>query len=149
MTYLAGLKYGSILAVLIGIFVTGYHFGGMASKTALEALRAAQAKTLSDALLKERQDGDARAAKLQGIIDHYESAPIDPIVVGLAHRLYAHPTASCPLPAANPDPGPAAPVAAQPGGDGGVIEAATQRVFDACAADAKQLSALIEAAGVR
>jgi hypothetical protein len=61
MTWIAGLKLGGILALVAALFGSGYHFGGLASKTALEADHAAMSKAATDALLAQRSQAAAQA----------------------------------------------------------------------------------------
>jgi hypothetical protein len=149
MTWITGLKLGGILAMLAALFGTGYHFGGMASKTALEAQHAAQlqaAVTALDNQASQRVAAEAKLAKVQNDYDAIKDLP-DPVSVGLAQRvLYA----ACPagggdVPKAGAVASGALAAAPEPGSDPG-LGGRLQAVLDACTADAKQMSAMIELA---
>lgn len=59
--YLIYVKLGAAALMLAIAAGAGYHFGGMASRTALEADHAAMAKATTDALLAQRAHAAAQA----------------------------------------------------------------------------------------
>jgi hypothetical protein len=59
--YLIYVKMGAAALVLAIAAGAGYHFGGLSSKTALEADHAAMAKAATDALLAQRAHATAQA----------------------------------------------------------------------------------------
>jgi hypothetical protein len=139
------LKWGGIAAAALALVLGGYHFGSLSSKSKLEAVLAAQAENTAKAVLAERAAQETEQKRLQEVLAKYEQTPLDPIVAPLARRVFLYARASeCPVPpngthsAAVIDPGP------QPREDS-AIERATSEVFEACARDAAQLNALIDA----
>jgi hypothetical protein len=58
-------KIGGILAAIAAVFLVGFHFGGMASKTTLALYQASEAENTAKAVLAERTSAQAQAA-----IDH-------------------------------------------------------------------------------
>ena len=61
--YLLYAKLGAGLVLIVAIFGAGFHFGGMSSKSALEAYRAAQSELTAKAVLAERASAEATAAR--------------------------------------------------------------------------------------
>ncbi len=61
MTPLLYAKIGAAALIIAVLFGSGYHLGGMASRTALEADHAAMAKATTDALLAQRAAQEAQA----------------------------------------------------------------------------------------
>lgn len=59
--YLSYIKAVGIVAFAATIFGVGFHFGGMASRTALEADHAAMAEAATQALLAQRSAQEAQA----------------------------------------------------------------------------------------
>lgn len=142
MTPILYAKLGGALALIVGLFMAGYHFGGLSSKAAIEGFQASQAENTAKAVLAERVSAATELARVNTIIKGYQDAPINPATVSLGSRVlqYAR-VADCPLsvPSANTaSPGSASP---QPRGDGRVEQAVTA-VFEACAQDAAELTAL-------
>jgi hypothetical protein len=136
------LKLSAIAALVAALFFSGYHVGGMASKTKLEGFEAAQAADTAKAVMAERASAATELARVNAILKEYQDAPIDPIVPGIAHRVFIYARAAdCPVPSAGPHPGGTVTASPQPAGPG-PIEQATQAVFDACEADARELTAL-------
>jgi hypothetical protein len=142
MTPILYAKIGVILAVMIAIVAGSYHVGAMAATARLEALQAAQSELTAKAVLAERASAQAESVRLNKVISDYESTPIDPVSVGVAHRvlIYAH-TPSCAVPEAGSNPGGTVSTGPKPGG----LEGPLQDYIDACSRDAKRLDALIEA----
>lgn len=142
MTPLAYAKWGAIAATFFAWSVLCLHQGAMASKTKLEGFQAAQAENTAKAVLAERASAQAESVRLNKVISDYESTPIDPVSVGVAHRvlIYAH-TPRCAVPEASSNPGGVVPASPKPGG----FEGPLQDYIDACSRDAKRLDALIEA----
>jgi len=96
------LKLGGILALAAVLFSAGFYFGGLKSKTAYEALQAAQASSAAQALLKEQAATAAQTAKLQQVENAYDAlrdVP-DPIAVNVSRLLVAKVADSCPVPGA-------------------------------------------------
>jgi hypothetical protein len=140
--YLVYIKVGAVVTLLAVVAGAGYHFGGMASKTKLEGFQQAQSANTAKAVLAERASAAVELARVNAILKEYQDAPIDPATVSLGSRVleYAR-VAECPVSSASPHPAGIVSTAAQSSGLG-PIEQATQAVFDACAADAKELAAL-------
>ena len=63
MTAVLYAKLGGIALAIALLFGAGYHFGGMASKTQLEAQDAAQSQATAKAVLAERASALAQAAQ--------------------------------------------------------------------------------------
>lgn len=143
--YLIYIKIAAAAVLLAVLFGTGYHFGGMASRTALEADHAAMAQAATQALLSQRKAQDAESARINKAVSDYEK-PIDPITVGLSHRVFIYANrADCPVPgAATVATGTqtAAPVPIGPSS----VERSLGDYITACAEDAAQLSAVIQLA---
>lgn len=138
-------KAAALLVLVLLLFGGGYRLGGMASKTTLEGFEAAQAENTAKAVLAERASTAAELARVNAILKGYTDAPIDPVSVGLAHRVYvyAH-AADCPVSGASPNPAATGSASPQPRGDPSFVGLA-QRVIDACSQDAAELTALQEA----
>lgn len=142
MTPLAYAKYGAIAAAVLALFFGGYHVRGMACAARYEALQASQSELTAKAVLAERASAQVESDRLHKVLSDYESTPIDPVSVGVAHRvlIYAH-APSCPVPEAGPNPGGTVSPSPKPGS----LEGPLQDYIDACSRDAKRLDALIEA----
>ena len=138
MSILTGIK----LALIAAALLLAYHLGGDASKTALEGFQAAQAENTAKAVLAERASGAVELARVNAILKGYQDAPIDPIVPGIAHRVFIYArAANCAVPSAGGNPGGV--VSASPKSTG--FEDALQDYIDACSRDAQRLDALIAA----
>lgn len=137
------IKVGGILAAVIAVFFAGYHFGGMASKTALEGFQAAQAENTATAVLAERASTTAQLAHMNAIVKGYQDAPPDPIVATAAHRVFVYATgaAGCAVPRAAPLAG-GAPAAAAVALGPSRVEQALGTYIAACAGDASRLAAV-------
>ena len=139
---IAYAKLAGILALVIGLFAAGYHFGGMGPKTQLEALRAAQDADVAKAVLAERASMAAELARVNGILKGYEDEALHPVDLHIGSRvLVAACPAEHPMPEAGGDPGRAQPATQVPGVDPR-LGPALDRVIADCQADARQLSAL-------
>lgn len=136
-------KVGGILAAVAAVFFVGFHFGGMASKTALEGFLATQAQNTAKAVLAERASTAAQLATQNAVIKRYENAPPDPVVTTAAHRVFIYATgaASCPVSGAAPGAGGASAAAAVAIGPS-AVEQALGAYIAACAGDANRLAAL-------
>lgn len=136
------IKLAAIAFAALVLLSVGYYVGTLRSKTAYEGLQAAQSELTAKAVLAERAAGAAELARVNLILKGYQDAPPDPIAVGLAHRVYVYASAaSCTVPSASRDPRAPVSAPAQPGGDA-EAQRLLQAVFDACSADARELSAL-------
>lgn len=95
--YLLWIKLGAALALVAGIFGAGYHFGGLSSKAALEREHAAQLRTVATAYQTQLAALKANTAKQQVIIDEYDKSreTIDPIAVGIGHRVLKYALGTC------------------------------------------------------
>lgn len=138
-------KLGALIAAIALIFWAGWHLGSSNAKTALAGFKAAQAENTAKAVLAERASAAAELARVNTILKGYEDAPINPIDAGLAHRVYvyAH-TADCAVPTAGANTPAAGSTSPQPSRDPSFVGLA-QRVIDACAQDAAELTALQQA----
>ncbi len=130
------------LAAIAAVLAFAYRLGGNGPRAALAGFQASQAQATAKAVLAERASAAAELARVNGILKEYQDEKLNPIVPGIAVRLLER---ACPanrsLPEASANPGRARSAAKEPAGDGSV-ERATQAVFEACAQDAAQLSAL-------
>lgn len=133
---------GAVLAMIL--FSAGYHFGGLASKTALETDHAAQLQAVVDRLDENAREAAADHAKQQRVIDAYDATKDipDPASIGTAHRvlILAAAGGGCPVPETGavaggaPDP---ARVAIGPSR----VEQALDAYIKACGRDVKKLTA--------
>jgi hypothetical protein len=139
---IAYAKLAGILAVVVGLFGLGFHFGGMGPTAALERLQAAQAADVAKAVLAERASVAAELARVNGILKEYEDNALHPIDLHIGSRvLVAACPAQRPLPETSPNPGRTQPTAQGAGVDPR-LGPALDRVISDCQADARQLSAL-------
>lgn len=128
------------LVLAAALLWEAYHLGGDAMSVKYEKAELAMAKATAAAL-------DARDAQILTVENQYDALKDipDPATVGAATRLRLVTVESdCPVPGA-PVAGGAHGTGAVSGGDA-AIERATQGVFDACDADAKELNAVIRLA---
>jgi inorganic triphosphatase YgiF len=149
VTALAYLKWGGIAGLALALFVAGYHLGGNSAKTAAEALHAAQLSAVATVYQNQvlaTQASEAQLQKVENAYDAVKDAP-DPVTAGLATRvlLRACPASGGDVPQAAALAGRAAASTAESGGDPG-LGGKLQAVLDACTADARQMSAMIELA---
>lgn len=88
--YLIYIKIGAVILVLALAAGAGYHFGGLASRAALDAQEAAQSQTTANAVLAERASALAQAKNDQSAqathdqdLAKINSAPISntPVIV--------------------------------------------------------------------
>jgi hypothetical protein len=140
---IAYLKLGGIAALAALLFAAGFYFGGLRSKTAYEALQAAQAEAVAKAVLAERSATAAQLAKQNEVISTYESHALDPLAPIIAQRLCLAPAAGDrrPVPQAPANAGRAPPAAPEPFSPSPVATALGD-LLSACASDAARLSAL-------
>jgi hypothetical protein len=137
--YLTYIKLGAAALLLALAAGAGYHFGGLASKTALEAQHAAQlqaAVTALDTQASQRVAAEAKLAKVQNDYDTIKDIP-DPVSVGLAHRLLIAAPSACsgPMPGATAVAG-GAPAAAAVAVGPSAVERRLNDYIEACGADA-------------
>jgi hypothetical protein len=139
---LATLKLGAIGALLAALFLWGYHLGGLASKSALEGFEASQAANTAKAVLAERAAGDKELARVNAIVKGYEDAQLSPIDDRIAERVLERACPAVgPVPTAGPHPSGASGPSQEPRSDP-EAQRLLQAVFDACEADARELTAL-------
>lgn len=142
--YLIYVKLGAAAVLLAIAAGAGYHFGGLASKTALEAQHAAQLQAVVDRLDENARQAAADQLKQQKVIDAYDATKDipDPASVGTAHRLLIVAAAGggCAVPEAGAlagrDPDPAR-IAIGPSR----VEQALDDYIQACGRDTKKLIA--------
>lgn len=133
----------AILAVLL-LFGLGYHFGGLASKTKLEASQEAQSQAVAKAVIAQQAASQAEQTRLNKVIADYEATPINPVVTGIAGRLYKYEIRDCPVSHANANsPGTSNP-SGVPGSDS-TFERLSQDAFDAADRDSRKLTAIQKA----
>lgn len=127
-----------LIAVVVGVHLYDQHF------VTIGETKCSIPKAEGD--LANYKAQQAELDRLRGVVSLYEKhlSDSDPIVPGLAHRVFVY--AACPddLPQASP----VAPRAGGPAEDAGgatAVERATQAVFEAARADAQQLSAIQQA----
>jgi hypothetical protein len=137
------LKLGGILALAAALFGGGFYFGGLRSKTAYEALQAAQAKAAATALQKEAAATAAQTAKLQEVQNAYDAIKDlpDPVTLNVSRLLVAKVADSCAV------PGPAAVAGGAPGASQVAVgpSSIADRLDDyieACTDDARRLAAV-------
>lgn len=144
--YLLYVKLGAAALVLAIAAGAGYHFGGLAAKTALEADHAAQLQAVVNQLDENARQAAADHLHLQGVIDHYDATKDipDPASVGTAHRvlIVAAAGGGCAVPEAGTVAGGAqAPAAIAIGPS--PIERALDDYIKACSADADQMIPMV------
>jgi hypothetical protein len=124
-------------------------------KTAVEAAHAAQMDKVVATLEANTVAAQTESQRRQGVIDAYDATKDtrSALIAGLAHRVYVYAArpagAGCAaVPSATTVAGGAPASAALPGSDPVIerLSGLTQAVYDACSADAKQMSAMIEIA---
>lgn len=144
------IEAGAVLLCTVIAFGSGYHFGGMASKTALEADRAAQLQAVVNQLDENARAATADHARLQGVIDTYDAIKDSPdlayAAAGTAHRLYIRAAGGgCDVPETPAvASGAQAPAAVTLGPSG--VERALGDYIAACSADAAQMIPMVELA---
>lgn len=135
-------KIGALLALVLGLFGTGWFVGSLKGRASVSALQASQAENTAKAVLAERASAQTELTRLRIVVANYENTPIDPVSVGLGHRVYLYArAANCPVPVGSANP--SGTVAPSPVASG--FEGALQGYIDACSRDAKRLDALIDA----
>jgi hypothetical protein len=140
---IAYLKLGAIALLAAVLFGGGFYFGGLRSKTALEADHAAMAKAATDALLTQAAQAAADHDKQQKVIDTYDATKDipDPASVGTAHRVLLIAAAdSCPVPEAGAVAS-GAPAAARVAIGPSEVERRLDDYVQACGRDVKKLIA--------
>jgi hypothetical protein len=143
VTYLTYAKWAAIAGV--GVWI--YHLGGASDRAALAAQHAAQLQAVVKAMDENAREAAAAQAHLQGVIDAYHATPIDPIVPGIAHRVYVVAAGTCSgrVPEARSvAPGTQAPAALPIGPSN--VERSLGDYIAACASDAAQMKAMIQLA---
>jgi hypothetical protein len=147
--YLTYIKLGAAAALLAIAAGSGYHFGGLSAKSSAEAAHAAQLQAVTDAYQKQVLATAASEAKLQKAENDYDAIKDlpDPVTTGLASRVLLH---ACPagggdVPQARTVASGAPGAAQEPSGDSG-FGGRLQAVLDACTADSRQMSAMIDLA---
>jgi len=135
-------KVGGILLAVALCFAGGWYCGSLRSKTAYEALQAAQAENTAKAVLAERASTAAELARTSAILKGYQDAPIDSVALSVGSRVFKYANAaSCSLPQAAADPGRAPSAAPLPVGPS-EVERALADLAVACSEDARELAAL-------
>lgn len=147
--YLTYIKLDAAAVLLAILFGAGYHFGGLASKTALEAAHTAQLQAVVKAMDDNARAAATEHATQQKVIDAYDrdkDIP-DPASVGTAHRLLILAAAGggCAVQQAGAVAGGAQGATPVPIGPSRV-EQALDAYVRACSADAAQLTAVIQLA---
>lgn len=135
-------KAAALLVLVLLLFGGGYHLGGMASKTKLEGVEAAQAENTAKAVLAERASAAAELVRVNSLLKGYQDAPPDPAVVSVGSRVlqYAR-IADCPMPSTGAHPAAVIGAGALPRSDP-EFERLLQAAFDAADHDAKELTTL-------
>lgn len=138
ITYAKG---AAVLLAVVLLFAGGWYFRGLKAQAAAEAVSEAQSAAVAKAVLAERASGAAELTRVNTILKGYQDAPIDPVVPGIAGRLYKYEISSCAVPSTSPNPSGAVSPGPVPRGDP-ELERLSQAAFDAGAHDAKELTAL-------
>lgn len=131
------LTYVKLIAIAVAL-VLAVHFKGEIDKGVLERDHAAMAEGMAKALIARQTEHQAEMTRVNNLVRAYESQAIDPVVPGIAGRLYKYTLSQCSL----PTPGPAAGGTRPPSGvSRGDPEAQrlSQAAFDAGARDAGRL----------
>jgi hypothetical protein len=139
------LNYAYALIAVV-LFGSGFYLGTLPGRATLDHTLAAQATQTAKAVQAEAAAAQIEQNRLNAVIAKYEAIKDipDPVIPGLGGRLYKYIYASCPVPKASPDTTGTVIPAQEPRSDVRTGQA-LQAVFDACSADARQLSALIDA----
>ena len=139
------LKYGALLAAVIGLFSAGFYMGGERSKTALESFKEAQAQNTAKAVLAERAAQQTEFDRVNKIVEDYQNAQITPVGVTVVSRLLQ---SACPANGAvsqtSPAPGGVAGAGQESSQTGRIAEALTDYIA-ACSDDARRLNAVLAA----
>lgn len=142
--YAIYLKIGAAIALIAVAAGAGYHFGGLVSKTALEADHVAQLQAVVKAMDENARQAAADHTHLQGVIDRYDATKDipDPASIGTAHRvlIVAAAGGGCAVPEAGALAG-GAPAAARIAVGPSRVEQALDDYIQACGRDAKKLTA--------
>lgn len=155
------LKIGGIAVLAAFLVWTGYHFGGLSAddklanyKTAVEAQHAAQLQAVANVMTQHDQQAAAQHAADQKVIDAYdEQKNLAPVTAGIVQRMRIIEAAACSagdrvVPAGGVLASGTQDTSAKPASDPVTqrLSQLTQAAFDACAADAKQLNAVVKLA---
>lgn len=141
------IKIGLILLTVAAIFGFGYHVGSLQGKAAVARLQRDNAQAIVTAQAQAQARQSSIEAQLTALETRYEAIrDIPDPVIPSAHRLFI---AACsdPVPAPSAHPGNPPAASPQPRGPT-VLESALDHALEACAADARQLNALIEAVAI-
>jgi hypothetical protein len=142
--YLTYIEMGAAVALLTVSAGAGYHFGGLASKTALEAQHVAQLQAVVDAMDENARQAAADHATQQRVIDAYDATKNipDPASIGTAHRvlIVAAAGGGCPVPEAGTLAGRTADAARSAVGPS-EVERRLDDYIQACGRDDKKLTA--------
>lgn len=142
--YAIYIEMGAAVVLLVIAAGAGYHFGGMASTTALEADHAAQLQTVVNQLDENARQAAADHAHMQGVIDRYDATKDipDPAGVGTARRvlIVAAAGGGCAVPEAAALAG-GAPDAARGTVGPSEVERRLDDYIQACGRDDKKLTA--------
>lgn len=146
--YLLYIKIAAGVVLMAVLFGSGYHLGGASQRDGDDKRAAAQLSKVVTVMEQRQAAAEAEVTRRQGIIDAYDrikSVP-SPIVAGLGQRVLIYSRGpGCPaLPGPITVAGGTADTAAQPASDEGTqrLSELNQSVYDACAADAKQMTAM-------
>lgn len=142
--YLIYIKIGAAALLLAIAAGAGYHFGGLSSKTALEADHVAQLQAVVNAMDENARAAAADHATQQKVIDRYDATKDipDPASVGTAHRLLILAAAGggCAVPETGPLAG-RAPDASRSTVGPSEVERRLDDYIQACGRDDKKLTA--------
>lgn len=115
-----------------------FYLGTLKETAALEKDHADMAEATTKALLAEQAKSATELDRVNQIVRKYEAQPIDPVVAGVARRLFKYTIQDCPMSAAGRDASGAAAASGVPGGNP-EVERLTQQAFDAGARDSARL----------
>lgn len=146
MTPIAYAKLGAVLLAVVLLFGGGWYFRGLKCEAAAATVSQAQSAAVATAVLAERASTAAELVRVNTVLKGYqENAALNPVDVGLAHRVYVYAHATeCSMPAAGAHPAATGSASQEPRGDPGFVGLA-QAAIDACAQDAAELTALQQA----
>lgn len=138
------LTYVKIAAAVLLLGLV-FWLGGLPGKATIASLKAQQQTQITEALRNQAASKQAEIDRINKVLYAYQNTPIDPINIGLATRVYKYAVANCDaLPQAAALARGISQPAAVSASDQELIGLA-QQAINACASDARQLTAIQQA----
>lgn len=131
------LTYVKLIAIAVAL-VLAVHFKGEIDAGVLERDHAAMAESTTKALLARQAAHQVEMDRVNNLVRNYEAQAIDPVIPGLAGRLYKYTLSQCALPAPGQTPDGTGTPSGVPRGDP-EAQRLSQAAFDAGARDAGRL----------